>query len=262
MKPYTPLSTAFLSIAIGFASLAGITISAQAQTLPSAETDVPEAPATPSFKLTSGIYNASGGEVAHARGVDLNLRYSGAPGDLWLGVYRSPELALSQTRAGWDSTFHWGAVRFMPSLQAASGGFWGGSVGWETGEHWFVGAGLGRTNLRSYVNLNYDPNDAWMLSGGYRWGTERSLALQMVRDNRQNPDQQHVHGVYRTALPEGQRLTLDMLYKKGLVDGAPIRRTGLSVTYDWPRIFVRMAYDPKVNFTAQDMTRLSVGTRF
>lgn len=245
-------------------ALTGAAAPALAQTLPSVMPSVPEAtPPAPSFKLTAGYYSATGGVMDPAKGLDANLRYSGVPGNLWLGVYRSPAIALTQTRAGWDSTFNWGsAVRFTPSLQVASGGFWGGSVGWETGESWFIGAGLGRTNLRTYVNLNYDPNDAWLLSGGYRWGPAQSMALQMVRDNRQNPDQQHLHGVYRTTLAEGQRLTLDMLYKKGLVDGNPVRRAGLSVSYDWPRVFVRMAYDPKVNFTSQDMTRLSVGTRF
>ena len=43
---------------------------------------------------------------------------------------------------------------------------------------------------------------------------------------------------------------------------ARIERLGLSATYDGPRAFVRAAWDPKVNFTAQDMLRLSVGGRF
>jgi hypothetical protein len=192
----------------------------------------------------------------------VNLRHSSALGNVWLGLYRAPALALTQTRAGWDSSFDWGPLRVMPSLQTASGGFWGGSLGVETGERWYVGAGLGRTNLRNYVNLNFDPNDAWMLSGGYRWGGERSLGLQVVRDNRQNPDQQHVHLVYRTSLAQGQRLTLDLLHKSGEVDGATVQRAGLAATWDWPRYFVRLAYDPMVNFTPQTMWRLSTGTRF
>ena len=53
--------------------------------------------------------------------------------------------------------------------------------------------GAGRTNLRNYANLNFDPNDAWMLSGGYRWADNYSLALQVVPDNRLNPDQQNTH---------------------------------------------------------------------
>ena len=41
-----------------------------------------------------------------------------------------------------------------------------------------------------------------------------------------------------------------------------MNRFGLSVGYDWPSYFVRMAWDSQVNFTAQDMLRLSVGARF
>jgi hypothetical protein len=83
-----------------------------------------------------------------------------------------------------------------------------------------------------------------------------------VRDDRENPDERHMHAVYRKTLPGHQRLTLDVLHKRGLVEGEAVRRTGLSVTYDWPCFFVRLAFDPKVNFTNEDMTRLSVGTRF
>ena len=135
-------------------------------------------------------------------------------------------------------------------------GFVGVSVSVETGDTWFVGAGVGRTNLRNYANLNFDPNDAWMLSGGYRWASSRSLAVQVVRDYPLNPDQQNVHLVYRTPINGDYRLTLDLLQKKGLVGGVPISRSGLSVAYDWPRYFVHVAWDPQVNFTTQDMLRL------
>jgi hypothetical protein len=42
----------------------------------------------------------------------------------------------------------------------------------------------------------------------------------------------------------------------------PIQRVGFSAGYDWPQFFVRAAWDPLVNFTTQNMTRLSVGARF
>lgn len=214
------------------------------------------------FKLTTGLYQLSGGDLPAGPGLDVNLRASSGFGDAWVGWFRSPVQALTQTRAGWDNTFKLGPVRFVPSLQLASGGFLGGSAYLETGATWFAGAGVGRTNLRPYVNLNFDPNDSWTLAGGYRWGDNHSLALQVVRDNRLNPDQQHTHLVYRTPVNEDERLTLDLLSEKGLVAGVPIRRLGLSVAYDWPRYFVRIARDPLVNFTTQDMLRLSVGTRF
>jgi hypothetical protein len=215
-----------------------------------------------SYKLTTGLYPQAGGGLPSGLGLDVNLRASANFGNAWVGWFRSPMLEVSQMRAGWDRTFTLGSLRFMPSLQTASGGFWGGSVALETGSTWFAGVGLGRTNLRNYVNLNFDPNDAWMLSGGYRWGDNRSLSLQVVRDNRLNPDQQHVHLVYRTPIAGDQRLTLDLLSKRGLVAGVPIKRLGLTVGYDWPVYFVRLAWDPQVNFTPQDMLRLSAGMRF
>ena len=222
-----------------------------------------EDPAKPvSYKFTAGHYQLSGGDLPAAAGLDLNLRATGGFGNVWLGWYGSPSQDVRQVRAGWDSSYKLGFVRFMPSLQIASGGFVGGSLSLEAGDTWFAGVGAGRTNLRNYANLNFDPNDALMLSGGYRWADNHSFALQIVRDNRSNPDQQNVHLVYRTPINGADRLTLDLLQKKGLVAGLPISRTGLSVGYDWPSYFVRVAWDPLVNFTAQDMLRLSVGTRF
>jgi hypothetical protein len=211
----------------------------------------------PAFKLTLGLHSFS--QSGH--GTDLNLRHTSGLGNVWLGYFHADGLGASQWRGGWDGS--WGSgVRIMPSLQVASGGFVGGSVNVETGDSWFVGAGLGHTNLRPYFNLNFDPNDAWTLSGGYRAADGASYALSVVRDNRLNPDQQHLHAVWRTPLPGGDRLTLDLLDKRGLVGGLPIRRLGVTATYDWPRHFVRLAYDPNTNFTPDNAVRLSVGTRF
>ena len=222
-----------------------------------------EDPKPVSYKLTTGLYQSTGGGLPSAQGLDVNLRATTGFGNAWVGWFRSPVQQVTQTRVGWDNTFKLGPVlRFTPSLQVASGGFLGGSAYLEAGNTWFAGVGVGRTNLRNYVNLNFDPNDAWMLSGGYRWGNNESLTLLIVRDNRLNPDQQNVHLMYRMPIVGDQRLTLDLLSKKGLVAGVPIQRVGLSVGYDWPDFFARIAWDPNVNFTSQDMLRLSVGTRF
>ena len=241
-----------------------LSCSSQAADDPSDESNVKKSDPV-AFKLTTGLYQLSGGDLPAGPGLDLNLRASGGlvgSSNVWVGLYRSPVSSVKQYRAGWDNTFKFGAVRFMPSLQIASGGFVGGSAYLEAGSSWFAGAGLGRTNLRPYTNLNFDPNDSYTLAGGYRWGDNHSLTLQGVRDNRLNPDQQHVHIVYRTPVDGDKRLTLDLLMKKGLVAGVPIQRLGFSVGYDWPRFFVRSAWDPLVNFSTQDMVRLSVGTRF
>ena len=86
--------------------------------------------------------------------------------------------------------------------------------------------------------------------------------LQVVRDNRNNPDQQNMHMIYRMPLPEGHRVVIDVTHKSGTVDDQFIRKSGLGIAYDWPAVFVRVAYDPYVNFTPQNMWRVSVGTRF
>lgn len=230
--------------------------------LAAASVSAADAEADPSFKFTTGLYLSSGGGMPSGQGLDLNLRHSSDLGNIWIGSFRAPALDVTQLRAGWDRTFKLGPVRLQPSLQTASGGFWGGSLYLETGETWFAGVGIGRTNLRPYVNLNFDPNDAFTLAAGRRWSDNRSLSLLLVGDNRQNPDQRHLHLSYRQPLPDGERLTLDLLAKRGDVDGSTIRRLGLTVGYDWRRHFVRVAWDPKANFSPQDMLRLSAGVRF
>lgn len=212
------------------------------------------------LKLTLGDYRFRGqGEARH--GTDVNLRHSSAMGNVWLGVYTQDAGSQRQTRGGWDRFFDAGPLRVQGSLQAASGGFLGGSLYAEAGKDWYAGAGLGRTNLRPYINLNFDPNDAITLAAGRRWQGQ-SLGLVLVADNRQNPDQRHLHLVWRASGDGGDRWTVDLLAKQGQVEGERIRRSGLSLTYDQPDWFVRAAWDPRVNFTTQDMLRLSAGARF
>ena len=210
----------------------------------------------PNFKLTLGLQNFS----ENGRGVDVNLRHSSELGTTWIGYFDADGLDAHQLRGGWDQSFG-DAVRVSPSLQIASGGFVGGSVNLETGKTWFVGAGYGRTNLRPYFNLNYDPNDAWSLSGGYR-AEGVSFTVSYTRDDRENPDQQHFHAIYKVPINGSDRLTIDILYKRGLVNDESIAKLGATFSYDWPRLFVRMAYDPNTNFSSDNALRVSVGTRF
>ena len=211
----------------------------------------------PANKLTLGIYHFSNTGNA----TDINVRHTDSFGDTWLGYYHSSKRDEHQGRAGWDNTFGVDPVRITPSAQIATGGYVNGSVNLETGDSWFVGAGFGRTNLKPNWNLNFDPNDSWTVSTGWR-GDGESIGLIWVRDDRENPDQRHLHAVYRKSLLNGQRVTFDVLHKRGQVDGEPVRKTGATLTYDWPQFFVRLARDPKVNFTNEDMWRVSVGTRF
>jgi hypothetical protein len=214
------------------------------------------------FKFTAGEYLLSGGGQPSDHALDLNLRHTSGLGNVWIGWYGEHASGFSQWRTGWDRSFELGAVRVQPSLQLASGGFRGGSVYVEAGEEWVAGAGLGRTNLRPYANLNFDPNDAITLAAGRRWSGGDALMLQLIADNREHPDQRHLHLNWRSNRPGHERLTLDLLAKQGTVEDQRIRRLGVSATYDWPRWFVRVAWDPKVNFTPQDMLRLSAGSRF
>ena len=139
------------------------------------------------------------------------------------GWPRSPVLESSQTRTAWDPSFNWGPVRVMPSLQVAPGGFWGGSVSVATEDNWFAGLRLGRAAVRRDPAAAMMANEAVMLSGGYRWGTQQSISLQVVRDRRES--------------------------------------LGLAVSYDWPSYYLRVGWDNKTRLLPQDI-RLSAGVRF
>lgn len=213
------------------------------------------------YKLTMGLYQLTGGGQPHANALDLNLRASGEFGNAWLGWYDQKGGGPQQWRAGWDRFFNAGSVRLQPSLQVASGGFVGASVYAETGDTWFAGIGAGRTNLRPYVNLNFDPNDMIMLAAGHR-SEGRQVQFLLVADNREHPDQRHFHLNWKKELSAGEKLTMDVLAKAGEVNGEHIRQLGASVTYDRQHWSLRAAWDPKVNFTPQNMLRLSVAARF
>jgi len=53
-----------------------------------------------------------------------------------------------------------------------------------------------------------------------------------------------------------------MSHGAGLVNGESISKVGATVTYDWPRFFIRLAYDPNTNFTPDNVWRVSIGSRF
>ena len=250
IETYSCLAWRVLQIAAVFAALA--TSAAGQEPPPTKESD------KPANKLTLGSYHFS--ETGTA--LDINLRHSNDFGNTWLGYYNSVRRDEHQGRAGWDNTIESGPLRITPSAQIASHRYFVWSVNIETGETWFVGAGFGRTNLKPNWNLNFDPNDSYALSAGRRWTDGGSISLQWVRDDRKNPDQRHLHAIYRKPLAGGERVTVDVLRKQGLVNDAMIRKLGATFTYDWPRVFVRLAYDPKVNFTVENMWRLVIGTRF
>ncbi|BBP03551.1 hypothetical protein TPL01_10900 [Sulfuriferula plumbiphila] len=210
------------------------------------------------FKLTPSYYRISDGNNA----ADLNLRANYGDNVGWIGYYRD-RLGFQQARAGYENHTGLGAVRLVLSAQAASRGFWGGAANAEIGGDTFAIVGFGRTNLRDYYNLNFDPNDAITLGAGTRAIRNTELSLYMVRDDRLGTGQRVTHLIARRAFAGKQRLTLDLSHKSGQrTAGNTVVGSGITLTDDYAPWFVRAAYDPYVNFTGNRMTLFALGRRF
>ena len=126
---------------------------------------------------------------------------------------------------------------------------------------------IGCTNGKPYVNLNFDPNDAISVATGHRDTDGTTYYILLVADDRLGTGQRHLHLVGRWPIPGGGRLTLDLLAKRGTGEdfqGAPqlIRSGGISLGYDAPRWFARLARDQRQNFGPSDAWRFSIGSRF
>jgi hypothetical protein len=215
----------------------------------------PDSPVVHAWKLTLGEYR-----YADYSGTDFNLRWQRADTHAWVGIYRDRVFG-TQSRAGVDTSIDVSpAVQLQPSLQLASQGFVGGSVALQVGGATYGFAGIGRTNLKPYFNLNFDPNDAITLGAGHRSERGALYTLFVVADDRLHTQQRDWHLVAR--LPDGnRRLTLDLLRKSGLSDVGPVRAWGGTVTYDWPSWFMRLAHDPYQNFSAENAWRVAAGVR-
>lgn len=215
------------------------------------------------WKLTAGRYLETDGRPAW----DVNLRANTQTDTFWIGQYRRSD-EFSQARAGYEHQFALPFGRLIGSVQVASGGFVGGSATLElsAGEASPVRGllGIGRTNLKPYYNLNFDPNDSLLVGVGGKIGYGIEASLYQIRDNRLDTGQRVTHLVLRAPLGAGQRLTLDVSRRQGRAeaDAEFFEGTGVSVAYDRDPWFVRVAHDPKAGFTASDMTRMSVGFRF
>ena len=221
------------------------------------------------FKLTLGHYRLADGAGAVVDGLDINLRWRHEGRSLWLGLYRDGEQGR-QVRAGWDDQWSLATLgsapgvelALLPSLQVASGGFVGGSLALQMGSPWYVQLGLGRTNLRPYANLNFDPNDALTLALGWAGEHGRSLQISAIVDDRLHTGQQHHHVTLRWPLPASLRLSADVLHKQGRGDDGPVRAWGWTLGLDAADWFARLAHDPKQNFSALNAWRMSGGLRF
>jgi hypothetical protein len=208
------------------------------------------------WKLTVGEY-----AYANYFGTDVNLRWREDDTSAWVGAY-SDQVFGAQARAGADTSVDLGKyVQLQPSVQVASRGFLGGSLNLQAGASWYTLAGFGRTDARPYFNLNFDPNDALTFGAGHHAANGVSYLLFVVADDRFHTGQRDWHA--NVQIPFGDsHATLDLLRKSGLTDAGPITGWGFSANWDWPKWFLRVAYDPHQNFSAQDAWRLVSGIRF
>ncbi len=212
------------------------------------------------FKLTPSYYTSSDGNNA----TDVNLRGVIGEHTGWIGFYRD-KANLQQARTGYENRQDFGLIRSVLSAQLASGGFLGGSVSAEVGRDIYAIVGWGRTNLRNYNNLNFDPNDAITLGIGSRALPKTELSLFHIWDDRLDTKQHVTHAVVRYKPTNTERWTVDASYKHGKTgDAVNMNITGyaLSMTYDFGDYFARIARDQHVNFSMNTQNHFSLGMRF
>lgn len=135
-----------------------------------------------------------------------------------------PVAPAADPAAGGRAVFGLGNVHIGAALQADAE-FSGAGLSLAAGRNWFAQVSVGRSLQQVNGLTGSTPNDALRIGGGYRWSDGQTLSL-------------HVTG---NRGPE---------------------RLGLSVSYDWPRYFVRLSYDPGLNPLPQDRLRFSAGVRF
>ena len=212
------------------------------------------------WKLTYTHHRAE----AERDGADLNLRGTVDATVFWLGHYRRAD-EFQQTRTGLEQTlsFDWG--KLLLSGQAATRGFLGFATQAEIGGGRVrLLAGFGRTDLKPYYNLNFDPNDAVTLGAVADLPDGMRATVYAVHDDRLHTGQTVLHALLRTSENPANRWTFDLMQRRGpLGDGGErAHRTGLGVTYDRAPYFGRVVYDPNANFSGHDMLRLGMGIRF
>jgi len=208
---------------------------------------------TPSWYVTQNENNAA----------DVNLRGNLGQHTTWVGQYvRGNE--FQQTRFGYEysANFSWGQM--VPSMQIASKGFVGGSLNFQIGGSTYLLTGLGRTNLKDYYNLTFDPNDSYVIGVGTKVIDKQIFNVFTVRDNRLHTGQTVTHGVWRWQISNSERLVVDASRKSGKLttDSPAIKGNAISLTYDIGNNFFRLAKEQKVNFTDHDQQRISAGLRF
>jgi hypothetical protein len=212
----------------------------------------------PANKLTFAYYAFSSGET----GTDVNLRHTFKSSTAWIGAYHESD-HFDQVRLGYEYDYHRRWLTLVPSGQVATHGFIGATIYGEAGRRFFAIGGAGRTNLHPYWNLAFDPNDYLQFGAGYRDHAGNTLSVYAIRDNRLDTGQTNTHLFFRRYLPEGWRLSLDVVNEHGQNDvGVLVRGWSVSLDTDWRQWFVRVAEDPHVNYRADRQFRIAAGVRF
>lgn len=210
------------------------------------------------FKLTTSYYDQSDGNAA----TDANIRTNRGPHAAWVGFYRD-HADFQQVRAGYEFSQDAGPAHLVWSAQAASGGFLGGSVNAQLGDPNYLILGFGRTNLRNYYNLNFDPNDMATIGLGSKEIPDTEISLYHVWDNRLDTRQHVTHAYLHRTTTRGHRYSIDISYKHGLTsENNNVAGYGLTLTYAWQQYFFRIAHDQYVNFSNATQNRISFGLTF
>ena len=209
-------------------------------------------------KLTVAGYAFSSGTF----GFDTNLRHTFATTTAWIGTYHESD-GFDQTRVGVEYDWHHNWLALVPSVQAATHGFVGATLYAEIGRPFFAIAGAGRTDLKPYWNLGFDPNDYIQFGGGYRDAAGNTMMVYAIRDDRLGTGQTNTHLYFRRHLTDAWRLTVDVVREHGEGDdGLFVDAWSSTVGLDWRRWFGRIAVDPHVNYTVDHQVRLAGGFRF
>jgi len=93
------------------------------------------------------------------------------------------------------------------------------------GRAWFADIAIGRSLQTGIESSGFTTPEALRLTGGYRWDDGQSVSLQIT----------------------------------GSRGGGGL---GLSLNYDWPRYFVRLSHENRIDLLPQKRLRLSAGMRF
>ncbi|MDB5871311.1 MAG: hypothetical protein JWQ07_753 [Ramlibacter sp.] len=137
----------------------------------------------------------------------------------------SPATAASEPDARYRAgLINVGAMSISPAIRADAG-FSGAGLSLAAGRNWFAQVAVGRSLQTNLPVSSVNSSDALSIGGGYRWGDGQSMSLQVT--GARGPD-----------------------------------RLGLAVRYDWPRYFVRLSYDSRINLVPTDTVRFSAGVRF